>query len=66
MAQTSNKSIVRGTEEILNTYTKEEKRFLLFPVKYWQLINTEHIGNDIHIETDKNIRNVYLNGKLIK
>jgi hypothetical protein len=63
MAQTVNETKVVGRENMLNTYQKKEKSWFIFKVPYYELVNTEHLGTDIHIESDKEIREVYLNGK---
>ena len=63
---TSKPTTVVGAEEIERAYKKREGRFLLFfKTTWWEVVSQKHIGNDIHIETDKEIRNVYLNGKKI-
>lgn len=65
MATTQGKTKVNGVEEKEGSYIKKIKRFLLFfPVGYWEKESEKHIGNDIVIETTRQIRNVYLNGKL--
>lgn len=57
---------VSGQEEIETTQIKRTKRFLLFfKTEWWETVNAKHIGNDIYINTDRPIRNVYINGKLI-
>jgi len=44
-----------------------EKREILFGIVYWWIkVRTEIIGDDLIIETARNIENVYLNGVKIK
>lgn len=64
MAITQSKNVVVGQEERKGTYEKREGRFLLFfKTTWWELVSSEHIGNDIHVETDREIRQVFINGK---
>jgi hypothetical protein len=63
MAQTSNKTYVVGRGEVLNTLIKKEVGWWIFKVSYYETALTEHIGNDLHITADREIREVYLNGK---
>jgi hypothetical protein len=65
MAQTQT-ILVKGAEEKEVTKERRTGRFLFFfETEWWETISERHIGNDIHIATDKEIRNVYLNGELI-
>lgn len=61
----SNKTVVFGEEEVKDTLVKKVGRFLIFKTEWWETANTEHIGNDIYIKTNRPIRNVYLNGNLL-
>jgi hypothetical protein len=64
MAKTINKTIVEGTEEVKKTLEKREGRFFLFfKTVWWEEVAIDHIGSDIYIKTDREIRQVYLNGK---
>jgi hypothetical protein len=64
MARTQIKTTINGAEEIKKTYERREGRFLgIFKTTWWEEVASEHIGNDIHIETDREIRQIYLNGK---
>jgi len=55
---------VHGTEEREGTYEKRTGRFLLiFPTEWWEQVSERHIGNDIYIITNREIRTIYLNGK---
>jgi hypothetical protein len=64
MATTLGPTQVNGAEEISKTFEKREGRFLLFfKTTWWEEVKREHIGNDIYIETTREIRQVYLNGK---
>ena len=68
MTTTQAKTIVKGLEEVKKTEVKKRKRvfFGLFSVEHWEVVSTEHIGNDIHIKTNREIRGVYLNGNKLK
>ena len=56
------KTEVSGAEEIKKTEIQRVKKFLVFfKIKWWETVNQEHIGNDIYIETSKEIRNVFVN-----
>ena len=62
----TNQTKIKGAEEREKTEVKRKGKFLLFfAIEWWETISTEHIGNDIYIETLKDIRNVYFNGKKI-
>lgn len=64
MATVQNQTKVIGEEEKVEKYIEREERFwLLFKTKWREIISTDSIGNDIYIETDREIRQVYLNGK---
>ena len=66
MAKTLNKSTVVREEEVLETWVKKKGKFLIFfDTEWWEKVSTEHIANDIHIQTDRPIRNIYFNGKLL-
>lgn len=54
---------VNGQEEHEDTFIKKHGRFLIFPTTWFERVNTEHLGNDIFINTDREIRNIYLNGE---
>lgn len=56
---------VSGAEEVENTQVRRVRSFLFFKTEWWETILTRHIGSDIYIESDRPIRNVYLNGKLL-
>ena len=54
-------------KEIKETQVKRTKKaFIFFNVEWWETVSTNELGNDIHIETENKIRNVYLNGSKIK
>ena len=56
-----------GISEAEETQIKRTRRILfVFPVSYWTTISRNHIGDDVYIKTNKQIRNVYLNGKLLR
>lgn len=59
-----NKTIVQGIEEVKDTMVKRVGRFLCFKTEAWEVAKTDHIGNDLHIKTDREIRDIYLNGKI--
>lgn len=62
--KTISKSIVKGLEEVKESYVLRKTVFLIFPVTWWEKISTEHIGNDIMIETEHEIRQIILNGEV--
>lgn len=62
---TQSKSIVNGLEEKQTTEVLRKSIWLIFPVNWWEKVSEKHIGNDIHIITEKPIRNIYFNGKKI-
>jgi hypothetical protein len=67
MANQTNKTRVYGYEEQEGTFVERKKRFLIFfETTYWEQVSTKSLGNDIYIETDRPIKNVYINGKLFK
>lgn len=43
-----------------------EHRALFGLIKWYEKVCEDHVGNDIFIETERQIRNVYLNGKKLK
>lgn len=56
-----------GMSEVEETQIKRTRRILfVFPVSYWFTVGSNHIGDDVYIKTNKQIRNVYLNGKLLR
>lgn len=64
MATSQSKTVVRGVEEVEKTFVQRRGRFLLFfETTWWEEVKTEHVGNDIQIKTDREIRQVYLNGE---
>ena len=63
MTTTQGITTVEGREEVQKTYEKRERFLLFFKITWWEEVKQEHIGNDIIIETPKEIRQVYLNGK---
>jgi len=65
MSTTTGTTAVRGVEELEDYKVKRTYRFLFFKTTYWETVSTKHIGNDIHINTDRPIRNIYFNGKII-
>ena len=67
MSATYAKTVVVGSERKEGTEVKRERRFLgFFKTTWWETVSTRTLGNDIHIETNKPIENIYLNGDLIK
>lgn len=65
MAHTQDISRVQGIEEVEDTKIKKESRFLFFKTEWWETVNTGHVGNDIYINTERPIENIYLNGKKV-
>lgn len=65
MAITQTNTIVKGIEEKEATYVEKQKIWLFFPVTYWEKVSETSFGNDIFIETTREIKNVYINGKLL-
>ncbi len=66
MMKTQNKSYVIGLEEVNQAYAKKISRFLLWKTEWYELARTDHIANDIIINTERPIRAIILNGKEIK
>lgn len=63
---TPHTTIVKGEEVREATQEKRTRKiFGLFNLEWWETLHTEHLGNDIHIQTNNPIRNVYLNGEKI-
>ena len=64
MTTTQGNAIVKGVEEKEGTYKIIKKRFLLFfTLTHEELVSETSFGNDIMIQTTREIRQVYLNGK---
>lgn len=62
MANTTNQPIVRGREHVLEKYVY--KTWWIF--SWYERVSAEHIANDIVIETDKPIRQIIVNGEVVK
>lgn len=62
---TKPKSIVRGISEVKEVFKERRGWFIIFPITWWEKVSTQYFGNDIFIDTKNEIRNVYINGKLI-
>jgi hypothetical protein len=65
MTTTQNKAIVKGLQEVEETYVKRTGKFLIFNTEWYEKVSTTQLGNDIIIKTDRPIRNVILNGKVL-
>lgn len=64
MAEPINKVIVQGKENTLETYVEKKRRsWLFFTVTHEEVIKTESLGNEIHIKSDREISQIYFNGK---
>lgn len=64
---TTQRTIIGGIEEEQVTQKlRTRKVFGLFDVRWWENVSVESLGNDIHIQTQKEIRHIYVNGKLIR
>jgi len=59
------KTTVQIAEEVEQTHTKKSIKFLFFKMQRWELVNTKHVANDIHITTNQPIRDVYINGEIL-
>ena len=67
MATQTIPTIVQGREEVKDTFIKKTGyRFIFFKVEWWEVVKTDHIGNDIYIITDRPIRKIFFNGREIK
>lgn len=56
---------VKGVENLEERYCVEKKsKFKFFNLNWRAKKSTISLGNDIIIQTDRQIRNVYINGKL--
>ena len=64
MSQTT-KTSVTGSTETEETYMKRVSSWWIFKTEWWEKVSEKHVGNDIFIVTDREIRDVYLNGKLL-
>ena len=65
MSTNQSKTVVQGIEEVNETFKKRVGKFLIFPIAWWEKVNTEHIANDIVIETPRPIRKILINGREI-
>lgn len=65
MAETENTRVKGVEEEEVTEVQRKRRRLIFFKVKVWEEVSAKHLGNDIHISTSKEIREVYLNGKSI-
>lgn len=63
MSTTQNKPIIEGRTETESVYKKETGYFLIFPITKWVKVSETSLGNDIFIQTEQPVRQVYLNGK---
>lgn len=64
---TTQTTIINGVEE--NEVTEKlrtRKVFGFFTINSWEYVSDNTVGNDIHIDTDREIRHVYLNGERIR
>lgn len=67
MATVQQQTEVIGREEREQSVIKRISGFWIFKTTWWELVSSKHVGNDLHIRTERDIRQVYLNGKpLIK
>lgn len=67
MRTTQGNTIVQGAESMIGTYEKRERPFLIFfKTTWWEKVSERSLGNDIYITTNREIRNVYLNGELLQ
>ena len=57
-------SIIR--EQIEETGYVKKGKVLFIKTEEWVVVKTDSIGKDLFIKTDETIRNVYVNGELIK
>ena len=65
MAKHYAETVVVGSERMESTQKLREVRFLwFFEVTKWEVLSTTKIGTDLHITTDRDIDNIYLNGEL--
>ena len=66
MQTTQGNTLVGGREEVEKMQQKRTGRaFIFFKTEWWETVSTRHIGNDIYIKTNRDIRAVYLNGELL-
>ncbi|HRF69817.1 MAG TPA: hypothetical protein PKV66_00135 [Candidatus Pelethenecus sp.] len=63
MAITQTKPIIVGKTEVENVYKKETGYFLFFPFTKWVKVSAQALGNDIFIQTEEPVRQIYFNGK---
>lgn len=43
---------------------RKRRVFFFLETTWWETVSREHIGSDLHILTDRQIRAVYINGEL--
>jgi hypothetical protein len=66
MAEIQTATMVAREEEHLETKVLRKGKYLIFfDTEWWETVSSDHVGNDIHINTQHPIRDVYLNGKLL-
>ena len=65
MATTQQEIIVHGTEEVEETLKKKVRKILCFDLVSWVTENVQTIGRDVHIKTEHDLREIYINGEPI-
>jgi len=65
MKYIENKTRIRIAEKWDNEVIKRVKGVKWFHTTWWETLSSTCLGKDIHIETEDEIRNIYLNGKLL-
>ncbi len=56
---------VNGETEVEETLVKKRKQYLPFLAReWWEVAQTDHLANIIHVTTDHAIDRVYVNGEL--
>lgn len=65
-SSTESRTTVEGVQEQDIEQVRRVKGWRCFNVSWWETMSTTTIGNDIHINTDHPVRDIYLNGKKIR
>ena len=57
------RGVMERIKDFKEVYT--EREFLFGMIKWWELASSEKISNNLHIKTDVEIKDIYINGKKI-
>lgn len=62
MAVTKTTGVAIRSEVEVEEVKRKGKRFFFFNTEWWETVSTKTVGNDIHVKTDSEVRDVYVNG----